>query len=362
MVIQALSIPTHSSRTEPSPHVVYNISVSTPTTHYTLPQRYSAFVDLQTALTQEVGEHPPGELPSRRKGGWFGLGGGAMTEEQLSERRTGLERWLRGLLASRDPRWAGARCFREFIAAPPSASTLGSSDDCTTQPHFTSSNWLIEHSALVELARSIRSTLAERDASLLNSSSTAHGLNASAKKSLVDMVTRLSGLTRALQELGRQGMTDGEVRRRSEMLGRLQEEAETLGNLAAGGPRVGAGRIQAMGGGGLHSGAGQHAALVGASAVKTPTRVLGASSVKAQETAETRPLDNAGLLSLQQTYMDQQDTKLDSLTAALRRQRALGEMIGEELRVHDELLDQLESSTDRVTGRLKDADKLAKKL
>jgi regulator of vacuolar morphogenesis len=88
--------------------------------------------------------------------------------------------------------------------------------------------------------------------------------------------------------------------------------------------------------------------------------------VKAQntvkETAETRPLDDRGLLSLQQTYMDQQDSKLEGLTAAIRRQRALGEMIGEELRIHDELLDRLETSTDKTQSKLKEADKMARRL
>ena len=103
--------------------------------------------------------------------------------------------------------------------------------------------------------------------------------------------------------------------------------------------------------------------MSGGGSSRTPARVLGSkATVPAQETSETRPLDDRGLLSLQQTYMDQQDSKLETLTAALRRQRALGEMIGEELRVHDELLDRLESSTDKVQSKLKDADKLAKRL
>lgn len=350
-VIQSISIPTHSNRQSPSPHVVFDINVSTPTTHYVLPQRYSAFVELQSALAQEVGDHPPGELPSRRKGGWFGLGGGDMTAAQLEERRIGLERWLRGLLASRDPRWTGARAFRDFVAAPPALQT--SSQPSTA---LTAATWLIEHSALVEQARSLRSTLNDRDTSRLNSSSSAHALNASAKKGLIDLVTRLSTLTTALNHLGQQGMTDGELRRRGEMLGRLQEEAESLGKVANGGPRVGQGRMQP-------SQDDRSALMSGGGASRVPTRVLGANaSTVGQETAETRPLDDRGLLSLQQTYMDQQDSKLETLTAALRRQRALGEMIGEELRVHDELLDRLETNTDKVQGKLKEADKMAKRL
>jgi regulator of vacuolar morphogenesis len=90
--------------------------------------------------------------------------------------------------------------------------------------------------------------------------------------------------------------------------------------------------------------------------------VLGAAAAASLETPETRPLDNEGVMQLQQQYMDDQDTKLEALTAALRRQRHLGELINQELALQEEVLDQLETGTDRVQGKIKDANKQLKRL
>jgi regulator of vacuolar morphogenesis len=67
-------------------------------------------------------------------------------------------------------------------------------------------------------------------------------------------------------------------------------------------------------------------------------------------------------MQLQQQYMDDQDSKLESLTAALRRQRHLGEMINQELALQEDVIDQLERGTDRVSGKIKSASKQMKRL
>jgi regulator of vacuolar morphogenesis len=103
-------------------------------------------------------------------------------------------------------------------------------------------------------------------------------------------------------------------------------------------------------------------ALLNGAGARAPTRVLGAAAAASLETPETRPLDNEGVMQLQQQYMDDQDTKLEALTAALRRQRHLGELINQELALQEEVLDQLETGTDRVQGKIKDANKQLKRL
>lgn len=347
--IQSVSIPSHVLVSHPESHTVYNITITTPTSSYTVPQRYSSFVALSAALSSEIGSAPPGSLPSKRPSTWgipF-LSSSRLSEPQLIDRRAALERWLRGLLINKDNRWANARSFREFLAAPATEQKSA----------FSSSSWLVEHGELSALARSLRASFAKRDALILQSRSESHAVNQEGKKGLVDLVKRLGALTSGLQELAKGGMPQGELHRRTEMTGQLQDEVEMLGKVASNAPRVGSGRREE--GGRVESASAERSALLSSS--KTPTRVLGAAGI-GKETAETRPLDNAGLLSLQQEYVAEQDSKLDSLTAALRRQRALGEMINQELAVHEELLDDLEGKTDRVQGRLKDADKQMRRL
>lgn len=189
-------------------------------------------------------------------------------------------------------------------------------------------------------------------------------MNLEAKKGLVEFVARLGNLTIGLDDLAKGGMPSGELHRRGEMVGGLQDEVEQLGKTAVNAPRLGSGSGGGGGGGDEEHPSQSRAALLGSGSRAPTSRVLGfgATSVGPKETAETRPLDSAGLIQLQQTYVAEQDSKLDSLTAALRRQRALGEMINEELAVHEELLDTLDKGTDRVQGRLKDANRLMKKL
>lgn len=218
----------------------------------------------------------------------------------------------------------------------------------------------MEQGELSVLARSLRANFAKRDAMILQSRAEAHVANMEGKKGLVELVKRLSALTVGLEQLAKAGMPAGELHRRNEMVGQLQDEAEMLGKTANEAPRVGSGQKDGKRFAETPS-AERNALLSSSSTTKTPSRVLGASAPKG-ETTETRPLDNAGLLSLQQTYVAEQDSKLDALTAALRRQRALGEMINQELAVHEELLDDLDRGTDRVTGRMKEADKMMRKL
>lgn len=106
----------------------------------------------------------------------------------------------------------------------------------------------------------------------------------------------------------------------------------------------------------------ERSALLGPAATSSrPGRVLGARK-PAEETAQTRGLDNAGVMGLQQTMLQEQDTKVDQLTAIVRRQRELGLAIGAELAMHNELLDGLSVDVDKTQDRMKGAQSQLKKL
>ncbi|GAA5916108.1 hypothetical protein JCM8208_000392 [Rhodotorula glutinis] len=369
--IQSVSVPSFTKlAAKPDPHVAFTVSISLPTRSYSIQQRYSAFAALHHKLAATCGAPPPAELPPKHPGSWFLAPLAAardLSDAQLEVRRAGLEHWLRAILADRDPRWRSSRTFKDFLAAPPEGSGGGgggqAAGEGAASRSWTATAWTAEHAAVEGAARQLRTTLDRRDAQLLASSSTAHATAKEAKTALVDLVRRIGDLASGLQVLAKDGMTEGELHRRSALVERLQGEVEELGRKAGRGPRAGAGRA-----GSATRGAGddepptaaRQALLSGAG--RAPARVLGAAAAASLETPETRALDNGGVLQLQQQYMDDQDSKLEALTAALRRQRHLGEMINAELALQEDVLDQLDAGTDRVKGKMKDAQKQMKRL
>ncbi|GAA5855726.1 hypothetical protein JCM9279_004048 [Rhodotorula babjevae] len=367
--IQSVSVPTFTKLSaKPDPHVAFTVSISLPTRSYSIQQRYSAFAALHHKLAATCGAPPPAELPPKHPGSWFLAplaGARDLSDAQLEERRAGLEHWLRAILADRDPRWRSSRTFKDFLAAPPEGSGgagPAAGGESAASRSWTATAWTAEHAAVEGATRQLRTTLDRRDAQLLASSSTAHATAKEAKTALVDLVRRIGDLASGLQVLAKDGMTEGELHRRSALVERLQGEVEELGRMAGRGPRAGAGRTGSTprAGDDEPPTAVRQALLSGAG--RAPARVLGAAAAASLETPETRALDNGGVLQLQQQYMDDQDSKLEALTAALRRQRHLGEMINAELALQEDVLDQLDAGTDRVKGKMKDAQKQMKRL
>lgn len=76
--------------------------------------------------------------------------------------------------------------------------------------------------------------------------------------------------------------------------------------------------------------------------------------------------DNGDILQLQQRIMDDQDQDLDHLSEAIKRQRELGSLIGQELETHAQLIDETEEMVDRSDERLRETrrklDKLKRKV
>ncbi len=82
----------------------------------------------------------------------------------------------------------------------------------------------------------------------------------------------------------------------------------------------------------------------------------------AEETPETKHLDNVGILTLHQETIKSQDDQLDALMTIVGRQKEIGKAIGDELDVQNKLLDDLEGRVDITGARMKGAIQQAKKL
>ncbi|KAK5243066.1 hypothetical protein LTR40_012589, partial [Exophiala xenobiotica] len=70
------------------------------------------------------------------------------------------------------------------------------------------------------------------------------------------------------------------------------------------------------------------------------------------ETAETRELDNQGVLQLQKQKMADQDLDVDELRKIVQRQKELGIAINQELEVQNEMLRMVDEDVDRVQGKI----------
>lgn len=126
--IQRVCVPAFERRDEPRPHMVYAIQVTLPSQTWTVYRRYSEFVALQAALPPPA---PPAPLPPKQaaKDSWraiVGLGGWLpVTAAQqraddaaAEDRRQGLERYLRGILAAPDAHWRESDAFLQFLQVP----------------------------------------------------------------------------------------------------------------------------------------------------------------------------------------------------------------------------------------------------
>ncbi|KAG2366593.1 hypothetical protein BDR07DRAFT_1395872 [Suillus spraguei] len=358
--IQAIYVRGHEERPDPKPHIVYRIEVQAHVRSWQMWRRYSEFVELHTELTKSTGSSPPAPLPPKNSlsilRGPF-RDSSSMTEE----RRAGLETYLRAIISAKDDKWRECYAFRDFLGVP--VGRLGTmAEGSTSSKQFSSSSWLDEHLELQAKIRDIRADINKRDAlSDRGDVSASHTANVQAKKKLAEALSRVRTLKQGLQELGMAAMAQGELQRRTDMVARLQDDCEKLGKMVT--VTRQASRLAATPSSGGFTNVtvapeSDRAALLSLS--KPVTRVFGAK--KPQETEMTRPLDDQGLVQLQNTQLEQQDGQLATLTHILQRQRHLGEAIGAELAVHNELLDELNNDVDRVGGKLISAKKQLNRL
>ncbi|KAI9635919.1 uncharacterized protein MKK02DRAFT_36914 [Dioszegia hungarica] len=365
--IQNIAITSTQTVQQPKPHTTYTIQISTPIRTWTVARRYSDFIDLHAELTSSTGREPPGTLPGKHV---WSLTRSVYDDKIIRERRVLLEQYLRSILTTKDTRWRQAYGWTDFLAVPQvrasgsgpssSSSSFDPSSSSTVGPSpeiWTPQTWLSEQTALSSLIRSIRSALLKRDA--LAGMSDAVGsrqAGVEAKRLLRDLGPRVDRLEKELGGL-KGGLGEGEKRRREEMVENLRAERGSLTRMAEAGVRAGGGGSgfsRASGGGG-DSGSPTPAssALFGshAHAPAAPGRVFG-QKAPPQETEETRPLDDGGVLQLQQSKMGEQDQALGELSKLLQRQRKMGEEIYQEIGEQNEMLDDLDTSVDKTGGKL----------
>ncbi|KAF9180464.1 hypothetical protein BGZ51_006037 [Haplosporangium sp. Z 767] len=271
---------------------------------------------------------------------------------------------------------------------------------------FTSESWLEEFRTMQGVAREVRSLLNRRETHLgRNEISASHNCTIQSKKLLTSLGLRIPALENGLTSLamGQPGgggrgsvMSDGELRRRHDMLAELKDEREVLTKLVIA-SRQNDGVVGYQGAGsnvpaspgdrnallvGKHStsSSGSHSqpsslrgmpdnfslaessfngSNSGSSSGGVVNRVTSTRRVFGrvvqnitQETSQTRGLDNEGLLLLQQEQMKQQDDHIEQFNAILQRQKHIGLAIGHELDSQIQMLDELDRDVDRTTLKL----------
>ncbi|PVU88661.1 hypothetical protein BB559_004480 [Furculomyces boomerangus] len=85
-------------------------------------------------------------------------------------------------------------------------------------------------------------------------------------------------------------------------------------------------------------------------------------NITPSETNETKSLDNIGILQLQNRMMTEQDNKVKQFAEILRRQKEIGNAIGNELEIHNQLLNDLNEDVDRTGDRLSSVKRQVKKI
>lgn len=350
--IQAVFIRGYEERTSPKPHAVYRIDIQAHVRSWQMWRRYSEFDDLHTELTKATGSPPPSPLPPKHK---FAILRSHNNVKLLEERRVGLEAFLRAIVGSKEDKWRETFAFKEFLGVP-----VGRQGGVEGGPlhQFTSSSWLDEHLELQARLRDVWADINKRDAlSDRGDIPAAHKSNVAAKSKLAGVLSRIGTLGQGLQELGLSGMNEGELQRRTDMVARLQDDCEKLSKV------VSVARQTSMRPGdsrtAIPASSDREALLSGSQATKPARRVFGSPP---KETEATRPLDNVGLLGMQQTQIQQQDNQLSQLTTILQRQRHLGEAIGSEIAMQIEMIDDLSNEVDRAGGKLHAANKQLNKV
>lgn len=216
--LTSLNIRKHQTRHEPDTHVVYQVEAHEVSGRsWSVWRRYSEFTELDAALSSEVASPTPVSLPPKQRN-WNPFSKATTTDETyISERSQGLEKYLRTLLSHKDARWRDTRAFADFLAAPLPSTTRNAGP-----ASFTTSSWLDEQEALISLARDVRADLSRRDAMTAKGDVNARQVSVDAKKKLASLVSRMGALTKGLDGLAVGGMAEGELRRRSDMVSRLQ--------------------------------------------------------------------------------------------------------------------------------------------
>jgi regulator of vacuolar morphogenesis len=375
--IQAIYVRNTEHREKPKPHIVYRIEIHAAVRSWSIWKRYSEFEKLHNQLLAQFPKHPPpNALPPKH---WLSSTYG--NADKIEERRRGLDAYLRGMMSSRDDRWRQTDLWREFLSIP-------SGRPLDVSSMYTSESWLDEFREMQTNAREIRSLVNKRETHIArNEISASHNCTMQAKKLLTVLTSRLSDLDAGLVGLangasGESLMTEGELRRRQDLVAALRDERDGLARLVS----AARGETTLMqSADSKPAKAGDRRALLKTSGPNNATpqdsfgfpardstngkpaivsnRVFGNTRrQQGRETEQTRGVDNEGLLKLQQQMMEDQDSQVEQFSSILNRQRQVGYAIGQELENQNQLLEELDADVDRTQVKLKFANKKLNKI
>ena len=344
-------------------YTVYEISVQTPLRSFSVPKRYSEFVDLHNNLTTQIGTSPPATLPPKHY-----LSRTTNNEALTESRRTQLELYLNTINNTSNAKWRGAPAWRSFLTlsgeVPPISTQHDNSEEAfsnrTTGNLSDPMLWLDRHRELqhvlqeARLAIVARETLAEPSSVRVNATE--------AKKALVRADALLSmlqtGLDNKETEWGSERLGQGEMRRRRDLLAKAKQGKGDLEKLfsATTSKRELDREIEAKGNL-MEPGANQSvSSLTSTFRPSHKGRILG------KETSQTKGLDNGEVLQLQKKLIEGQDEDVLALSATVRRQKELAIQINEELEVQTDMLALIDEDVNRVGSKVNVARKRAAEI
>ena len=355
-----ISIPNTTTSDIPKPYTVYNITLRLPLRSFTVQKRYSDFVTLHSSLSEQVGAPPPSPLPSKS---WFSRT--VSNPDLTEERRKGLEIYLRAINEAEDSKWRMCSAWRAFLNLPSSyaSQTSGkagalhsvlSGPGAGGAPITDPTLWIDCHRDVKAQLHDARLYLTNRDQAA--TSQKQHEASASAKSSLVKAGTMITALEEGLKNIqgsgsagwGNERLGDGEIRRRKDLVASAKKEKEGLENL-----------LSAMA---TKSKLDSTVASIQETQTLVGTKPRSGGRILGKETAETRELDNSGVLQLQKQKMADQDLDVDELRKIVQRQKELGVAINQELEVQNEMLRMVDEDVDRVQGKINIAKKRIGKI
>ncbi|KAH3682948.1 hypothetical protein WICPIJ_006078 [Wickerhamomyces pijperi] len=306
-------------------------------------KRYTDFELLRQELETFYSEKIPLEFPGKT---YFWT---SSTDEYLAEeRRLVFERFLQGLLKSKDSKWRKTLIFREFLNLPP--GTFTNTPTNSTQEKM-KQVWDLTKTKepITDLNQWI--SVVKETKNILNESKSMVGKSHSeSKKKLVIGNSRIECLSLGLAQQ-KIRLTGHEMQRREDLLDSLKREVTIIQQLqssSSSSSSVTDGSQTQMGMSRPDNGKSQ----------LFKGRVLGAP----QETSRTLNLDDQQLLQLQRNDFKKQDEELQQLGKVIARQKELGIAINEELKLQNELLDELDGEVDRTNSKLHYASKRAEKF
>ena len=264
-------------------------------------------------------------------------------------------------MSAKEDKWRESYAFKQFLGIPIGKNTAieGRLD---ASKSFTLVSWLDEHMELQTNVRDIRADINKRDAlSDRGDIPGSHQTNVHAKKKLLAVQTHVDALDAGLKSLAMAGMSEGELQRRTEMVARLRDDCDKLAKMVTVARQTSRGLGKTIERTSAPNSDRDVLLGKGFTTFSKPGRVFGAPPPP-QETEETRPLDDHGLLQLQQAKIDDQDANLAQLSAILQRQKHLGLAIDSEIKQHIEMLDQLDHDVDKFGNKLSTAKKQMNRL